>query len=74
MDIPIVKFGLPDGSRACILVRQENESCGQRFTIDYIDSSNSLANLLGLVGLGFQGWPSYPRNTTESKESANTLD
>jgi hypothetical protein len=59
MDIPIVKYWLLGGSRTCIFVRRESEACGQRLTIDYIDSSNSPANLLELVGLVLQELPFY---------------
>jgi len=59
MDIPIVKCCLLGGSRACIFVRRESEARGQRLTIDYVDSSNSPANLLELVGLVLQELPSY---------------
>jgi hypothetical protein len=90
MDIPIVKCCLPGGSRACHFVRRERARLvGQRLTIDYVDSSNSPANLLEVVGLVLQGLPSYrahtmaapgflgttaSNRTTEFKESANTLD
>ena len=88
MDIPIVKCCLLGGSRACIFVRRESEARGQRLTIDYVDSSNSPANLLELVGLVLQELPSYrthtmaapgfldttaSNRTTKFKGSANTF-
>lgn len=89
MDIPIVRYCLLDGSRACIFVRRESKAHGQRLTIGYVDSSNSPANLLELMGLVLQELPSYrthtmvapgfldttaSNHTTEFKGSANTLD